>query len=107
MSTKIRATLVDGVTRVRILIRHPMHTGRQREVGTGALIPPHYIKRLTVSHQGHMIIDCQLSTAVSRDPYFAFQFFRGAEGDEISVAWEDNLGGNDRQQTVIRRSGVE
>ncbi len=107
MFTKVRAKLVDGVTQLRILIQHPMHTGRQRDAATGALLPPHYITRLTVEHNGQLIVDCQLTTAVSRDPYFAFQFSGGAEGDPVSVTWEDNLGGNDRQQTVIRRSGVE
>ncbi|MCU0734050.1 MAG: thiosulfate oxidation carrier complex protein SoxZ [Methylotetracoccus sp.] len=105
--TKIRAKLTDGTTRLRLLIQHPMHTGRQRDPNTGVIIPPHYIKRLTVEHKGERIVDCQLSTAVSRDPHLAFQFAGGTEGDLVRVTWEDNLGEKDQQETVIHPSKAE
>lgn len=105
-NTKIRAKLVDGATRLRVLIKHPMHTGRQRDPATGALIPAHYIQRLRVECNDQLMVDCQLSTAVSRDPYLEFRFAGGAVGDRVSVSWEDNLGRSDRQEALVRsRSG--
>lgn len=105
--TKIRAKLVHGVTRLRLLIQHPMYTGRQRDPDTGVVIPPHYIKRLSIDHKGERIVDCQLSTAVSRDPHLVFEFAGGTEGDVVRVMWEDNLGDTDQQETVIRRGIAE
>ncbi len=107
VNTKIRAKLTDGTTRVRVLIQHPMHTGREKEAGTETVIPAHFIQRLKVERNGRLMIDCRLSTAVSRDPYLAFRLDGGAEGDRITVSWEDNRGQHDRQETIVRRHAGE
>lgn len=90
------------MTQLRVLIEHPMHTGRQKDANTGSLIPPHYIQRLKIEHNGDLLIDCLLSTGVSRDPYLAFRFSGGRAGDKINVSWQDNLGRTDQQETLVR-----
>jgi len=97
---KIRTKQVDGMTELRVLIQHPMHTGRQKDPETGALIPPHYLRSLRIERNGELLADCELSTAVSRDPYLSFRFRGGATGDRITARWVDNLGASGTYETV-------
>lgn len=106
MPTRVKAQLVDGNMQLKILIDHPMHTGRQHDPVSGAEIPAHYIVRLTVSHNGRPVIDAQLSTAVSRNPHLTFELRGGAVGDSVQVAWQDNLGLTEHQETRVKGAAV-
>jgi sulfur-oxidizing protein SoxZ len=103
MSTiKIRAKRLDGATLIRLLIAHPMETGRKRDNATGELIPAHFIQEVKIEHNAKLIASCQLSTAVSRDPYLSVRLQGGLAGDKIKVTWTDNLGQSDSAETVIQ-----
>src|SRR3954467_702628 len=88
---KMRATLGQGFTDVRVLMNHPMETG-QRKASDGTLMPPAFIQTLTVKVNGKLVVDAQISQAVSRNPVFSFRLKGGAKGDKIEVAWMDNKG---------------
>lgn len=103
-SIKVKANLSGGITKLRILVQHPMETGRRRDPDTGSIVPAHYIERLIVAHNGRVIIATRLSTAVSRNPHLSFEFRGGAVGDNINVSWQDNRGRSDQQDTLIRTS---
>jgi len=102
MSTiKIRVKRLDGATLIRLLIVHPMETGRKRDETTGELTPAHYIQEVKIEHNDKLIANCQLSTAVARDPYLSVRLRGGLDGDTIKVSWTDNLGQSDSAETVI------
>lgn len=88
---KMRATLGPAYTDVRVLMTHPMETG-QRKDADGNLIPAHFIQNVTVKVNGKVLVDAQISQAVSRNPVFSFRLKGGAKGDRIEVAWLDNKG---------------
>jgi len=88
---KMRATLGQGYTEVRVLMTHPMETG-QRKDAEGKLVLMHFIQNLTVKVNGRTVVDAQISQAVSRNPVFSFRVKGGAKGDKIEVAWSDNQG---------------
>ncbi|MGY6213837.1 thiosulfate oxidation carrier complex protein SoxZ [Methylolobus aquaticus] len=98
---KIRTKRLDGMTEVRLLITHPMHTGRQKDPSSNALIAAHYLRELRIERNGQLLVDCTLSTAVSRDPYLSFRFEGGASGDRLTVHWSDNLGGAGTEQMLL------
>ena len=102
VATRIRATLTQGVTEVRMRMTHPMHNGRGRDADD-QLIPPHFIRSVIVRHRDRVVLDAQFGTSVSRNPYLAFSFEGGAEGDPVSVDWEDNLG-QTRSDSVLIES---
>jgi sulfur-oxidizing protein SoxZ len=81
-----------------------METGRSHDPDTGLIVPAHYIERLIVAHNGRVIIETRLSTAVSRNPHLSFEFRGGSVGDTIRVSWQDNRGRSDQQDTLIRTS---
>lgn len=97
---KMRATLGQGFTDVRVLMNHPMETG-QRKDADGKLVPLHFIQNLTVKVNGKVVVDAQISQAVSRNPVFSFRLKGGAKGDKIEVAWVDNKGETNTTQVAV------
>ena len=88
---KMRATLGQGFTDIRVLMTHPMETG-QRKDSEGKVVPMHFIQNLTVKVNGKPVIEAQTSQAISRNPVFTFRIKGGAKGDKIEVSWLDNTG---------------
>lgn len=100
-SIKIRTKRIDGKTQIRILVAHPMEHGRNKDKQTGALIPAHFIRELTIKHNDNFIITCNMAGSISKDPYFAFMLNGGQENDKLTVSWEDNLGQSDTEEALI------
>jgi len=88
---KMRATLGQGYTEVRVLMTHPMETG-QRKDPDGKLVPLHFIQNITVKLNGRTVVEAEVSQAVSRNPVLSFRLKGGAKGDKIEVSWLDNKG---------------
>ena len=97
---KMRATLGQGYTDVRVLMTHPMETG-QRKDSDGKLVPLHFIQNVTVKVNGKPVVDAQISQAVSRNPVFTFRLKGGAKGDKIEVSWLDNQGESAAIETAV------
>ena len=91
-SIKIRTRRSGDNTLVRVLIEHPMETGKRRDDETGQLIPAHFITELRLLQNGNPVVEGKLSTGVSRNPYFTFELSNAQLGDVIGVVWKDNLG---------------
>jgi sulfur-oxidizing protein SoxZ len=102
MSTiTIRTKPQGDKTLVRILIEHPMETGRRLDEKTGQPVPAHFIKDLTVELNGQPVVRGLLSTAVSRNPYFSFRLHSAKPGDRLRVVWLDNRGMSDSAEVLI------
>lgn len=97
---RIRVAQRDGVTNVRILMSHEMETG-QRKDSSGKLVPAHYIRSVTATHQGRTVLQAQWGPAVSKNPFLEFSFKGGQKGDKIAVTWEDNKGETRTDETTI------
>jgi sulfur-oxidizing protein SoxZ len=97
---KMRATLGQGYTDVRVLMTHPMETG-QRKDSDGKLVPLHFIQNVTVKVNGRPVVEAQISQAVSRNPVFSFRLKGGAKGDKIEVSWLDNQGESNSTEATV------
>jgi len=97
---KMRATLGQGYTDVRVLMTHPMETG-QRKDSDGKLVPLHFIQNVTVKLNGRPVVEAQISQAVSRNPVFSFRLKGGAKGDKIEVSWLDNQGESNSTEAAV------
>lgn len=75
---------------VRAIIRHPMETGFARDPDSGAPIPMHFIREVVCRHGADVILRCDWSRAVSRNPYLSFEFSGANSGDTLSIEWRDN-----------------
>ncbi len=88
---RIRASVNEGVTEVKVLMQHEMETGLRKDVD-GKLVPAWHITELKALHNGKTVLEGQFGTAVSKNPYLVFRFKGGVPGDKISVNWIDNKG---------------
>lgn len=97
---KIRARLKDGVTEVKVLMMHPMETGRRID-DAGETVPAHFIQLVTATLNGKTVLEAQWGTGISKNPYLTF-LLRGANlGDKIAVNWVDNKGATNAIEGVV------
>jgi sulfur-oxidizing protein SoxZ len=102
MSTiKLRIKQLESACLIRILITHPMETGRRQDKASGAMIAAHFIQEVKIEHNGNIVASCQFGTAVSRDPYLSFRLREAKPGDSVRVSWSDNLGQSESEETQI------
>ena len=101
---KMRAQLkADGMTEVKVLISHPMETGRKKD-DFDQLIPAHFVQLLTATLNGKTVLEAQWGTGISQNPYLTFRL-KGAEvGDIVSVTWHDNLGKTATQDIAVTQA---
>ncbi len=90
-SMKLRAKLNGDVTEVKAIIIHPMHTGRGKD-DLDNIIPAHFIQTAMVSLNDKPVLEMQLGTGISKNPYLTFRVKNAKVGDKISVIWADNQG---------------
>jgi sulfur-oxidizing protein SoxZ len=98
--TKMRASVTDGVTEVRVLMQHEMETGRRKDE-TGKLVPAWYITDIKVQHNGRTVLEGQFGTSVSKNPFLTFRFKGGKTGDKLALSWTDNRGEKRTDEAVI------
>jgi sulfur-oxidizing protein SoxZ len=97
---KIRATLKGDSAEVRVLMVHPMETGQRKDT-SGSVVPVHFIQEVTVKVNGKVMIEGQISQAVSRNPVFSFRLKGVKPGDKLEIAWLDNRGERSQSDTAI------
>lgn len=100
-SIRLKTKTTNGVTTVRAILRHPMETGFRLDTETGELFPPHYINLVTIKHNGNIIMSCDWSRAVSKNPYLSFMFKGAKTGDKLRLEWIDNKNKTDSIETLI------
>lgn len=101
-SIKIRAHLNEGKTQIKLLITHPMSTGRAIDKSTTPTEPAHFIQSLTVRLNEKVIVSAEIGSGIAKDPYFAFTLAGGQIGDTLSVDWLDNLGQSDSTGMILK-----
>jgi sulfur-oxidizing protein SoxZ len=66
-----------------------METGLRKK--KGKLVPANHIVHMVVSHNGNVVVDADIGSSISKDPYFKFQV-AGAKGDSIELKYKDSKG---------------
>jgi sulfur-oxidizing protein SoxZ len=97
---KMRATLGQGYTDVRVLMTHPMETGLRKDAD-GKIVPAHFIQTITVRRNGKTVVEAETSQAVARNPVFTFRIKGGAKGDKIEVSWVDTQGDTNKTEAAV------
>jgi sulfur-oxidizing protein SoxZ len=101
-SIRLKTKIRDGVTTVRAIIRHPMETGFRIDSETNEFIPQHYINEIVIKHNGSVVITCDWSRAISKNPYLSFMFEGATIGDKVELSWTDNRNNVDSTETLIK-----
>ncbi|ALE52801.1 sulfur oxidation protein [Candidatus Thioglobus autotrophicus] len=88
-SIKLKPKARKGVIGIKALIKHPMETGARKK--KGKLVPANHIVHMVVSHNGTVVVDADIGSTISKNPYFKFNV-AGAKGDTIELKYTDNKG---------------
>ena len=78
-----------------------METGFRINSETSELVPTHYINEVIVKHNGNIVMSCDWTRAVSKNPYLSFMFKGAKAGDKLELAWSDNKNNSDSIETLI------
>jgi sulfur-oxidizing protein SoxZ len=97
MAIPMRLRTANG--EIRILMTHPSENGLRKDK-SGAFIPAHFVKYVTVAVNGKTVLDGQWGGGVSKDPYLAFRVKGMKAGDKVSVKVEDNTGDSSSVESV-------
>ena len=68
-----------------------METGLRKDK-KGNLIPAKFVKSVSYEHAGNIVLDAELNSTISTNPYTKFKFTGAKKGDIIKVSWTDNTG---------------
>src|SRR5450830_622791 len=97
---KMRAQLKGDITEIKVLIGHPMETGRRKN-DLGETIPLHIIQLVTVTLNGKSVLEAQWGTGISKNPYLTFHLVGTKIGDKVAVIWHDNLGATSASEILV------
>lgn len=97
---KIRASVKEGMTEVKILMQHEMETGLRKEAD-GTLVPAWFITEVKAEYQGRVVLDAQFGQSISKNPYLMFSFKGGSAGETVKVSWVDNKGDSRSDEATI------
>lgn len=97
---KMRAQLKGEITEVKVIMSHPMDTGRKRD-DFDRLIPAHFVQLVTASLNGKTVLAAEWGTGISKNPYLTFRIKGAKVGDAVTVTWHDNLGETATQDILV------
>lgn len=101
-SIRIRTSYREGITTVRAIIRHPMDTGFEHDPETGEVIPAYFIEEVICTHGDKVVLRCNWSRAISKNPYLSFMFAGAKPGERIKISWQDSKGITDSAEVTIK-----
>lgn len=104
MGIKAIAKVKGDVAEVKLLIKHPMESGRKMVDGKMTYDPKKakYINSLTITHDGKVVYNMESSSAISKNPFIKFEFKGAKKGDEITVDWKDNTGATEKESFKLK-----
>lgn len=97
---KMRAQLSGEITEVKVLMSHPMETGRRKN-DLGEIVPAHFVQLLTATLNGKPVLEAQWGTAISKNPYLTFRLKGAKVGDIVAVTWHDNMGATSNHEIAV------
>ena len=86
---KLKPKARKGVISIKALIKHQMETGLRKK--KGKIVPANHIVNMVILHNGNTVVDADIGSSISKDPYFKFNV-PGAKGDEITIKYKDSNG---------------
>lgn len=92
---------LGDVNQARLLIRHPMYTGLQRNLSSNAFRPAFFINKVEVMYNGKPVMTVDTFIGISENPFIQFGFVADQPG-ALQVVIHDNEGRSFRQSLDVR-----
>jgi len=90
-----------GVEVVAQISPHPMEPGTRVDPKTKQKIPAHYIREITLEHNGKVVATMLVGGGVSADPLLRFRLKDAKKGDKVKLSWSDNKGESGSGETTV------
>ncbi len=103
---RLSATLLDGTTRLRALLDHPMESG-QRTDSLGNTISANYIRKVEVKLGERQLFVSEWGSNLSKNPYFSIEFEGAKALDELTIEWEDNEGSTKSYNVIVEAASEQ
>lgn len=84
------------LNKAKLLIRHPMYTGLQRDLSTKGFRPAFFIDKIDVTYNGKPVMTGDTTIGISENPSLEFGFLAHQPG-ALQVVIRDNEGATFRQ----------
>jgi sulfur-oxidizing protein SoxZ len=97
---KIKARMKGDLVNVKMLLKHPMETGRRKDKA-GNTIAAKHITEVTAIYNNQQVFHAEFGTSISKNPFISF-LFKGEVGKNIAIDWKDNTGETERGESVIK-----
>ncbi len=97
---RVRATRAGDLVEVKVLMKHRMISRLSWDT-LGHLNLPHFIQTVRGTCNDKPILYVHFGGSVARDPYLAFKFKGGKQGDRIVISWIDTEGDTRTDETVV------
>jgi sulfur-oxidizing protein SoxY len=81
----------DDIKEARLLIKHPMITGLQRDLASQGFPPAFFIDKIVARFNDQVVLDADTYIGISEDPYIRFPFKADRSGT-LTVVIRDNEG---------------
>jgi len=88
------------LTKARLLIRHPMYTGLQRDLATHGFRPAFFIDKIDITYDGKPVMTADTSIGISENPAIGFGFVPSRAGT-LQVLIRDSQGASFRQSIDV------
>lgn len=88
------------VNKARLLIKHPMYTGLQRDLSTNGYRPAWFINKIDITYNGKPVMTADTFIGISEDPSIQFGFVADGPG-ALQVVIRDNAGATFRQSLNV------
>lgn len=88
---KMRAQYKNGLTELKVLMSHPMETGRRKN-DAGEVVPAHFIQVVEVYLNETKLLETHWGTGISKNPYLTLALTTAKPDDTVRVVWHDNQG---------------
>ncbi len=100
MKIRVKAKEKNGSVDVKMLIKHPMETGRRKDQ-EGNIIPAKHLTTIKVTHKEVTVFNAHMGTGIAKDPYLSLSF-NGKKGDTFEVYALDNTGDSSTETIKIK-----
>ena len=97
---RMSAKLKNDITEVKMVINHPMETGRKKD-DFGQIVPAQFIQQLLVTLNEKLVFEAQFGTGIAKNPYLTFRIKGAKVGDKLETNWVDNLGETGAGNVVV------
>ncbi len=99
--TRISTRNRNNQIQVLVAVQHPMEPGNRKDAKTGATVPAHFIKTMSLFLNGQPVAEANLGPGVSKNSVTSITLKEAKPGDRVTATWIDTRNEQETASAVI------